>query len=60
MTYLVHIGHTDSAVVQYRHCQRILADEIGVEPMLETQRLFRQIIAQGPKTAIGKIDRAAG
>ena len=60
MTYLVHIGHMDSAVAQYRHCQRILADEIGVEPMLETQRLFRQIIAQEPKAAMANIDWAAG
>ncbi len=45
MEYLIRLGHTDSALAQYRHCRRVLADELAVEPMPETQRLYRRIIA---------------
>jgi two-component SAPR family response regulator len=45
MEHLIRLGHTDSALAQYRHCRRVLADELAVEPMPETQLLYRQIIA---------------
>jgi DNA-binding SARP family transcriptional activator len=45
MEYLLCLGHTDSARAQYHHCRRILADELGVEPMPETQEIYRRIIA---------------
>ena len=44
MRYLVHPGHADSGVAQYHHCERVLAQELGVEPMPETQRLYRHIL----------------
>jgi len=45
MEYLAFLGHIDSARAQYHHCRQILATELGVEPMPETQKLYRQIIA---------------
>ncbi len=46
MQYLAHLGRPDRALAQFRHCQTVLAREFGVEPMPETQRLYRQILAQ--------------
>jgi PAS domain S-box-containing protein len=46
MQYLVRLGRADWAITQFRHCQAVLAREFGVEPMPETQRLYRQILAQ--------------
>jgi DNA-binding SARP family transcriptional activator len=60
MEYLVRLGHIDSAVAQYRHCQRVLARELDVEPMAETQRLYRQIISGEAGAAIENADRIAG
>ncbi len=59
MEYLVRLGHIDSAVAQYRHCQRVLARELDVEPMTETQRLYRQIVAGETGAAFEKADRNA-
>jgi DNA-binding SARP family transcriptional activator len=44
MKHLVHLGRADWALAQYHSCQRILARELSVEPMPETQRLHRQIL----------------
>ena len=44
MEHLVHLGRADWAVAQYQSCRRILARELGVEPMPETRRLHRQIL----------------
>jgi len=46
MQYLARLGRADGAIAQFRHCQAVLAREFGVEPMPETQRLYRQILAQ--------------
>ena len=59
MEYLVCLGHTDSALTQYRHCRRILADELAAEPMPETQRLYRQIVAGEASTPAANSDQAA-
>ena len=59
MEYLVRLGHIDSAVAQYRHCQRVLARELDVEPMAETQRLYRQINAGEAGAATEKAVRIA-
>jgi DNA-binding SARP family transcriptional activator len=59
MEYLVRLGHIDSAVAQYRHCQRVLAREFGVEPMAETHRLYRQINAGEAGAATEKAYRIA-
>jgi PAS domain S-box-containing protein len=44
MEHLVHLGRADWALAQYHSCRRILARELGVEPMPETRRLHRQIL----------------
>jgi len=44
MGYLVKNGRSDLALVQYRHCQQVLAREFGTEPLPETQRLYQQIL----------------
>jgi PAS domain S-box-containing protein len=46
MQYLARLGRPDWAIAQFRHCQAVLAREFGVEPVPETQRLYRQILAQ--------------
>lgn len=46
MQYLVQLGRADWAIAQFRHCQTVLAQEFGVDPMPETQRLHEQILAQ--------------
>jgi len=46
MQYLVRLGRPDGAIAQFRRCHAVLAREFGVEPMPETQRLYRQILAQ--------------
>ncbi len=43
MTILARSGRREAALEQYKHCVRLLADEIGVEPALETTALFEQI-----------------
>jgi DNA-binding SARP family transcriptional activator len=47
MQYLVLLGRPDWAVAQFRSCQAALAREFSVEPMPETQRIYRQILEQG-------------
>jgi len=47
MEYLVKDGRPDLALVQYRHCQQVLAREFGGEPLPETQRLYQQILNGG-------------
>ena len=53
MEHLVRLGHPDRAIAQFRHCQAVLASELGVEPMPETQRLYRQILAPENTRACG-------
>lgn len=49
MAYLVQLGRPDQAIAQYRQCQRILAAELDVEPMLETQRAYEHILDDAGK-----------
>lgn len=59
MTHLARLGHIDSAVAQYHHCARILAEELDVQPMPETRRLYERILAGEARAAIEKNDRSA-
>ncbi|MBI4232998.1 MAG: winged helix-turn-helix domain-containing protein [Chloroflexi bacterium] len=47
MTYLWKAGRMAEAVNQYALCRQILSQQIGVEPMPETQSLYERILAQG-------------
>jgi DNA-binding SARP family transcriptional activator len=58
MAHLARLGHYDSAVAQYHHCARILTEELDVEPMPETRRLYEQIRAGEANPAIEKNDRS--
>lgn len=49
MHLLAHTGRRSEALVQYGICRRLLARELGVEPAVETARLYEQIrSATGP------------
>jgi len=48
----VRLGRTEAALAQYRACERILATELGAEPLPETQRLYRQIVGAEPATTL--------
>jgi DNA-binding SARP family transcriptional activator len=52
MEYLVKHGRPDLALAQYRHCQQVLAQEFGVEPLPETQHLYQQILKGGDSAQI--------
>lgn len=43
MLLLIRTGQRNAALRQYEICRQILADELGVEPMDETTRLYRRI-----------------
>ncbi|MCB9105504.1 MAG: hypothetical protein H6633_14880 [Anaerolineales bacterium] len=43
MLLLIRTGQRNAALRQYESCRQILADELGVEPMDETTRLYRRI-----------------
>ncbi|MAG36397.1 MAG: hypothetical protein CL878_09155 [Dehalococcoidia bacterium] len=43
MLSLWHQGRRDEALAQYQTCRRVLAAELSVQPMPETQRLYGQI-----------------
>ena len=43
MEYLVRLGNAEQAMAQYHDCRRLLARELDVEPMPETQRLYQEI-----------------
>ena len=44
MGFLIRLGHADQAAAQYLACQQVLARELGVEPMPQTQRLYQSLI----------------
>lgn len=45
MECLARTGHADSAITQYRYCRHTLSQELDVEPMPETEALYRRILA---------------
>ena len=44
MQHLVHLDRADWAIAEYQKCQKFLKREFDMEPMPETERLFRQIL----------------
>lgn len=54
MTYLLRLGQPDRALAQYRRCRQVLAEELGVEPTQETQKVYRAVVgALRPAGAAG-------
>jgi DNA-binding SARP family transcriptional activator/predicted ATPase/Tfp pilus assembly protein PilF len=47
MLLLVRGGQPGAALAQYETCRRILAEELGVEPMAETTALYERLKAAG-------------
>ena len=43
MTLLARSGQQNAALAQYEACRRILAEELGVEPLPETQALYHRL-----------------
>jgi DNA-binding SARP family transcriptional activator len=43
MRAYAHTGNRAKAIAQYRECRCALRDDLGIEPMVETQELFRQL-----------------
>ena len=37
-------GHRSEALRQYHYCERVLSEEMGVQPTLETQKLFQMLL----------------
>ena len=60
MEHLARLGRAERAIAQFHRCERVLALELGVEPMRETRRLYEQIVdgeakaVSGSKTAGGR------
>jgi len=50
MQHLVRLGRASRAVAQFHRCERVLLQELGVEPMRETCRLYQQIIDEEANT----------
>ena len=48
MRLFLQTGQRAAAVRQYQVCRTILADELGIPPMEETQALFREIVPEAP------------
>ncbi len=58
LMYLYHaIGDRNAALQQYRTCERVLKDELGVEPLPETQDLFREIEEQASAARFRELAR---
>ncbi len=51
MLVLARTGQRSAALAQYQTCQRLLKDELEIEPMPETQKLYQRIraIGTGPR-----------
>ena len=41
-------GNRSSAIQQYEECCKLLANELGIDPMIETRRLYRKIVSEPP------------
>ncbi|WP_460713615.1 AfsR/SARP family transcriptional regulator [Lysobacter terrae] len=49
MTAAASTGDRAGAIAQYRQCERIIGRELGIEPMPETQALYRCLLGHTPK-----------
>ena len=57
MRLYVKTGHRAAAVQQYHYCQEVLAEELGIAPMAETQALYLKIL-QGSAHENGSVPSA--
>lgn len=58
MQYLFRLGRSDRAIAQYRRCEKILAEELGVGPSNDTRRLYEKILqatrVAAPESSTGR------
>lgn len=54
MEHLARLGRAERAIAQFHRCERVLASELGVEPMRETRRLYEQIVDGEAKAGSGR------
>jgi pimeloyl-ACP methyl ester carboxylesterase/DNA-binding SARP family transcriptional activator len=45
-------GDQDQALISYHRCRQVLSEELGVDPLPETQRVFRAVLSQERLPAI--------
>lgn len=57
MRALVTEGQRNAALAQYETCRRVLAQELGVEPSIETRELFEKIKSGSWKLEVGNWNR---
>lgn len=53
MEYLLKNGHPGLALIQYRRCERVLAQEFDTVPLPKTQRLYQQILKESDRIPTG-------
>ena len=53
MEHLVRLDRADWAIAEYQKCQKFLEREFGLEPMPETERLYRQILETHGREKVG-------
>ncbi|MCP4874021.1 MAG: PAS domain S-box protein [Gammaproteobacteria bacterium] len=56
MENLVNSGYPGVALAQFRHCQQILDQEFGSEPLAKTRRLYQEIL--NGEIATGSVNEA--
>jgi predicted ATPase/DNA-binding SARP family transcriptional activator len=59
MRLLAFSGRPRAALVQYEQCRRILMDELGVEPGVETTALYKRIRDGEFASSLGRLDSTA-
>ncbi len=45
MTCYMRLGRNSEAISVYRHCKKILADELGIKPAPETEVLYKRLMS---------------
>lgn len=56
MICLARLGQRDRLIAYYGHCRKVLKAELGVEPTPETERLYRELVAErGTGIAAAKV-----
>ncbi len=60
MRLLALTGQRSAALAQYEKCRRLLAEELGLEPLEETTTLYRQLVDWEIETPSGRVDWKTG
>ncbi len=55
MTLLALTGQRSAALAQYQECRRLLEDELGLEPLEETQALYARLVNWEASRSVGQV-----